>query len=212
MDFNGWKALAVKDRFMSDAVGAMDHLLGSIEQWDAVRTDLPDPVGAPVEALGSTGMAAGTRILTPCGAVRVDQLRPGDLVMTCDNGFVPLRKVRLRAEQPHFLRFQKQALGAERRVDLAPRQLVLLQSAGVRATFGVEDVLVEARALQRRKNVRRMVGPSPPMWTLETERQEILFANGLKLVTAAANRTAPAARMILTQAEAMLVSGARWTG
>lgn len=40
-----------------------------------------------------TGLAAKTNIRTPCGARHIANLRPGDLVVTRDNGLQPVRSV-----------------------------------------------------------------------------------------------------------------------
>lgn len=46
--------------------------------------------------IGVPCFTPGTRILTPRGEVRIERLRPGDLVMTADNGPQPLRWVARR--------------------------------------------------------------------------------------------------------------------
>lgn len=47
----------------------------------------------PVALLGPPCFTAGTLIDTPTGPVRVEDLRPGDMVMTLDHGAQPLRWV-----------------------------------------------------------------------------------------------------------------------
>ena len=42
---------------------------------------------------GVTGLCAGANLRTPCGARRVEFLRPGDLVVTRDNGLQPVRMI-----------------------------------------------------------------------------------------------------------------------
>ncbi|NRB01179.1 MAG: Hint domain-containing protein [Rhodobacteraceae bacterium] len=42
---------------------------------------------------GALGLGAGANLRTPCGDRRVDNLRPGDLVVTRDNGLQPVRYV-----------------------------------------------------------------------------------------------------------------------
>lgn len=46
-----------------------------------------------VEAAGATGLCAGAQLRTPCGGRRVEFLRPGDLVVTRDDGLQPVRAV-----------------------------------------------------------------------------------------------------------------------
>jgi len=42
---------------------------------------------------GVTGLCAGANLRTPCGPRRVEFLRPGDLVVTRDNGLMPVRLI-----------------------------------------------------------------------------------------------------------------------
>lgn len=84
------------------------------------------------------GIAAGCNLRTPCGPRRVEWLRPGDLLVTRDNGLQPVRRIwqwRLTdeemAEDPARvpLRFGARALGPmmpARPVRLAPDQRLLV--------------------------------------------------------------------------------------
>ena len=49
--------------------------------------------GTPVERQGCIGLVAGTSVRTPCGPRRVENLRPGDLIVTRDNGLQAVRVV-----------------------------------------------------------------------------------------------------------------------
>ncbi len=42
---------------------------------------------------GASGLCAGANLRTPCGARRVEYVRPGDLVVTRDNGLQPVRMI-----------------------------------------------------------------------------------------------------------------------
>ena len=46
-----------------------------------------------VTKAGASGLCAGANLRTPCGARRVEFLRPGDLVVTRDNGLMPVRMI-----------------------------------------------------------------------------------------------------------------------
>lgn len=46
-----------------------------------------------VARAGATGICAGANLRTPCGARHVEFLRPGDLVVTRDNGLQPVRMI-----------------------------------------------------------------------------------------------------------------------
>ena len=49
--------------------------------------------GVPVEKRGCMGLVAGTSVRTPAGARRIENLRPGDLIVTKDDGLCPVRVV-----------------------------------------------------------------------------------------------------------------------
>ena len=54
----------------------------------AQRITKAEMVGQPV-----TGLLSGANLRTPCGNRRVENLRPGDLIVTRDNGLQPVRLV-----------------------------------------------------------------------------------------------------------------------
>lgn len=197
---------------MTDAFGDLDHLLGSYEQVEDDWTTRPVVARrAAREPRGASGFVAGTPILTPQGALPVQTLRAGDLVMTCDNGFVPLVRVCQRPTSQLGIDVGTDAMGRHGALVVAERQLVLLRSSTAQLCFGATEVAIEARALVNDHSICRGARLPKQVWCLETERQEVLFVNGLRLLTSASNRQAQTARMVLTQAEGMILSGTRWT-
>jgi hypothetical protein len=46
-----------------------------------------------VSKTGAYGICAGANLRTPCGARRIENIRPGDLIVTRDNGLQPVRMV-----------------------------------------------------------------------------------------------------------------------
>lgn len=196
---------------MTDAVGFLDSLLGTLEQAEDDRVVRPGRKGrASRGRSGPSGLVADTPVLTPDGARPVQALRPGDLVVTCDNGFVPLVRIRHRDTSQHWLSFEHGALGAHEAQGVAERQLILVQSKAARLCFGAAELLVPARALMNVSSVQKCDGQTRKVWCLETQRQEIVFVNGLRLATLAMDRAAPTARTVLTQSEARILNGSRW--
>lgn len=55
---------------------------------------------------GACGLCAGANVRTPCGERRVEYVRPGDLVVTRDNGLQPVRMIWAR-------RISKSAIAAD---------------------------------------------------------------------------------------------------
>jgi hypothetical protein len=101
----------------------------------------------------------GTRLATPEGARAIEDLRPGDRVLTADNGPQPvvwvgrrhLTGARLYA-MPHLrpVRIRGGALGAgvpEGVLAVSPQHRVLVRGAVARALWNTPEVLVEAAHL-----------------------------------------------------------------
>lgn len=127
---------------------------------------------------------AGTLVQTPRGPVRVEALRPGDLVLTRDNGVQPLRWVGTstrRATGPDApIRIAAGALGAHQMVEFSPNHRVLYRSPAAALLFGEGEVLVKARDLVNGTTIRpRQDGRAVTYVHLLFDRHEIVMANGL---------------------------------
>lgn len=135
--------------------------------------------------------AAGTQILTRRGEVAVEDLAPGDEVLTADNGFEPLVWVggrhvtaaELRAK-PNLrpIRIKAGALGQGvpvRDLVVSPQHRVMLRSDIARGMFGVVEVLVPAVHLLHLPGVAR-INPAKGVTYHHVlcARHEVLFANG----------------------------------
>lgn len=95
------------------------------------------------------GFARGTAIATPAGAVPVQDLSPGDLVLTADRGPLPLvdrlcRTARDGADAPVTL--PAGLLGNDRPLRLAPGHCLLVRHPCAQLHFGCGEVLVPAGA------------------------------------------------------------------
>ena len=101
----------------------------------------------------------GTRIATPSGLRQIQEMRPGDKILTKDNGVQDIlwtgsRRMtgaRLYA-MPHLrpIRFKKGALGLDRPdqdLIVSPQHRMLLQGPAARALFNADEVLVKAEDL-----------------------------------------------------------------
>lgn len=127
---------------------------------------------------------SGTLVQTPRGLIRVEALRPGDLVLTRDNGVQPIRWVgtstRCAAGQDAPIRIAAGALGAHQLVEFSPNHRVLYRSPDVALLFGEEEVLVKVRDLVNGTTIRpRMDGQAVTYVHLLFDRHEIVMANGL---------------------------------
>ena len=132
----------------------------------------------------------GTRIDTIEGPLAVEDLRPGDLVLTRDNGFQPVRWVgrrllgcdELRAAPSLCpVRIAPGALGRglpERGLVVSPQHRVLLSGSTVELMFGEGEVLAPALHLVGRPGIAR-AGMNPVTYVhIMFDRHEIVCSEG----------------------------------
>jgi hypothetical protein len=134
-----------------------------------------------------------TRLMTPDGARAIQSLRPGDLILTRDNGPQPvlwsghrrMSGARLYA-MPHLrpIRFRAGALGTDRPdADLlvSPQHRMLVKGASALALFNTPEVLVAAEDLVNDGSI--MVDQAMREVTyvhILLEQHNIVWANGLE--------------------------------
>lgn len=125
---------------------------------------------------------AGTRIATPRGAREVETLKPGDLVITRDNGLQPVRWVGRRtvpalgALAP--VRFAPKVLGNERELLVSPQHRMLLTGPEASLLFGESEVLASAKHLVNGGSIRQLVGGEVTYVHILFDRHEIVYAEG----------------------------------
>ncbi|MCP9483541.1 choice-of-anchor L domain-containing protein [Shimia sp. CNT1-13L.2] len=127
---------------------------------------------------------AGTKVITDKGEVNVEDLSAGDLVLTRDNGFQPLRWIGRTTRKADGLDapvcFEAGALGHHGRVEFSPNHRVLLTSARASLLFGESEVLVKAKDLVNDSTIRRRADGSDVTYVhILFDRHEIVRGNGL---------------------------------
>lgn len=133
----------------------------------------------------------GTLIKTILGEVPVEQIALGDLVLTMDNGYQPVRWIGARqltaaelADAPHLrpIRIRAGALGAgypETDLTVSPQHRILLRSKVAQRMFGTSEVLVAAKQLSAVSGVDMCNdAQGVEYWHFLMDRHEIVFANG----------------------------------
>ena len=125
---------------------------------------------------------AGTRILTPRGPRPVEDLRPGDLVITRDNGPQPLRWAGRRtvAGKGDFapIRFDTGALGNTRPLLVSPQHRMLHRSSMAALYFNSPEVLLSAKHMINGGSITQADCDSVTYLHLLFDRHEIIFAEG----------------------------------
>lgn len=171
------------------AVGALPPV--DTDLW-VVRSDVVLPlVPASDSAAGMICFAAGTRIATPRGPCPVEALRPGDRVLTADDGPQPVLWAggrRVTGARLHVtpglrpVRLRGSALGVggpSRDLVVSPGHRMLVRGPAARALFSVPEVLVAAGDLA--DGVTAVADRSLREVTyvhLLFDRHQILFAEG----------------------------------
>ncbi len=137
-----------------------------------------------VNATSVPCFVAGTLIATPYGDRRVEGLRPGDLVMTKDEGAQPLRWIGSRsvAAVGDFapIHIRANTLGQHRDLLVSPLHRVLIKDNLAELLFGEAEVLVAARDLVNDHTITRRAGGEVTYVHLLFDRHQVVFSEGLE--------------------------------
>ena len=172
---------------------AFDDRAGDFTNISAIQTRNLDftPAGDDVEIQLDQNnnitacFTAGTLIDTACGPRPVEGLRPDDMILTLDHGFVPLLWC---AQKRHTIVdrgpivFQRGALGygmPDRRVIVSPQHRMLVSSPIVERMFGVQQALVPAVRLTTMPGINEVLGQQEVVYChLYFERHQIVRTAG----------------------------------
>jgi hypothetical protein len=146
---------------------------------DGVETDV-----GMVNASSIPCFVAGTLIATPDGETPAEQLMPGDLVMTRDDGPQPLRWIGTRtvAATGKFapIHIRAGTFGDHRDLLVSPLHRVLIRDSLAEILFGEAEVLVAARDLVNDRSVTRREGGQVEYVHLMFDRHQVVFSQGLE--------------------------------
>ncbi len=150
-----------------------------------------DPVLNPEIHPGPVCFTRGTLISTPDGQKRIEDLAPGDLVDTLDNGPQPIRWIGSRRLGRRELKFNPDffpvtitagALGPARPaadLTVSPLHRLMIRSDRADLLFGEPEILVFARDLVDGRTVYRDTGCGEVEYIhLLFDRHEIVVSNG----------------------------------
>lgn len=126
---------------------------------------------------------AGTRIRTPDGEVRVEDLQAGDLVMTHDEGPQPVRWIGQRrvAAQGALapIHIRAGTFGDHRSLKVSPQHRILVRDSLAELLFGETEVLVAAKDLINDRSVRVKEGGEVDYVHLLFDRHQVIYSAGL---------------------------------
>ncbi len=125
---------------------------------------------------------AGTRIATARGLREVQDLQPGERVLTRDHEFQPLRWVGCRTVPARGslapVRFEAGVVANERALLVSPQHRMLIQGPDANLMFGESEVLASAKHLVNGGSVRRVTGGEVTYVHILFDRHEIVYAEG----------------------------------
>lgn len=170
--------------------------------------------------------ASGTLIATPDGDRPIQNLRPGDLVLTHDNGAQPIRWTGVRStigiNEDTPVTIESGVLGNSAPLVLSPNHRVLVVHEKAELLFGEPECLVAAKFLCARDGISQTKTGRIAYHHIMLERHEIVMANGILCESllpvsdhmhplawkriAALDTTPEAARLCLRQYEAELLN------
>jgi Ca2+-binding RTX toxin-like protein len=125
----------------------------------------------------------GTRILTAQGERAIETLRQGDMVLTRDNGYQPIRWIGHSTVEGHG-KFAPIAIdsnvldGARRPLLVSPQHRVLFTGYRAELLFGQDEVLVAAKHLVDGYDVRVVERRLVSYFHIMFDRHEVIYAEG----------------------------------
>lgn len=166
------------------------------------------------------GLLEGRQVATDTGWRGVETLKPGDMVLTFDNGMQKLVDCVATpvSADPRFagaswcVSVPKGAIGNRRDITLLPSQLVLLECDYAATRFGDPFILVQAASLEGYRGISRDLLPvmaQSHMLSFRTEQiihtdgSALLWCHGTRNATRTQNPL-PYRRLTKTQAEAFI--------
>lgn len=130
-----------------------------------------------------TCFAAGTNIITQHGERAVESLVAGDMVLTLDHGFQPVRWIGQRTVQAKGnlapVRFAPGALGNEAPLLVSPHHRMMLRGWRVEMHFGEAEALVPAISLVNGSSIRQIEGDDVTYVHLMFDCHEIVYGGGV---------------------------------
>ena len=130
------------------------------------------------------GLAAGTMVLTLAGSVRVEDLKPGDRLIT-RSGARSLRALHIQPRHDAaMILIPAGALGPDlpaQNLELLPQQQILIRGRRRNATHAVDQTLVSADRLADANGTGSATITDQHLYMLELADAAVIYADGLQL-------------------------------
>ncbi|MGI3164848.1 Hint domain-containing protein [Pseudooceanicola sp. 200-1SW] len=164
-----------------------DGILNDIHAWGAGNSLRIENGGSAVASSDLTWdntnvicFVSGTLIATKSGLVQIEDLSPGDMVLTRDNGFRPVRWIgstkRAATGKVAPVLIPEGTLGNTRDLKVSPNHRMLLKGAEVELIVGHSEVLVAAKHLVDGAHIRQVEGGTVEYWHILFDNHEIILA------------------------------------
>jgi len=144
-----------------------------------------NPSGAIVQA---SGFAAGSIVMTLDGEKLVEDLRPGDRVITRDTGMAILNDISTSTLCTRMVRVQAGSLGHTRPVRdvvLPAGQSILIRDWRAEAMFNARRALVQASQLIDGEFITDEGEAEMTLYALEFDAPHVVYVDGLELASSA---------------------------
>ena len=137
----------------------------------------------PVGNLGPPCFTRGTLIATPEGPRLIEDLQPGDFVLTLDHGPQPLilisRAIFAATGRNAPVRIRKGALGNDADLIVSQQHRMLIGDWRAELFFGEAEVLVAAKHLVNGDTIHLLPGGEVEYFHLLFEKHQIVWAEGI---------------------------------
>ncbi|MFQ6552145.1 Hint domain-containing protein [Aestuariibius insulae] len=142
----------------------------------------PFPSGAETKL--EDGLLEGAIVLTVDGAIPVEDLAPGDRILTLDGGTATLVDIEVTEIEKPALAVSNEALGKgkpEGDILLAADARISLGDWRTKALFGTQDTTICASRIADGEQIRKLSPMRWRMFNLRFTADEIIYADGLEV-------------------------------
>ena len=135
-----------------------------------------------------SGICAGTTIMTLDGEIPVEHLSVGDRIITRDAGMSIIKAIKSRDVKMQPIRIKAGSLGhtrPDRDMMVSPGTRVHIRDWRAEALFGTAAATVEASRLVDGEFLTQLSSRDMKVFDIIFDREHILYADGVELVSAA---------------------------